>query len=225
MNQFIFDNVEKYMLDCTKDSAHDKEHIYRVLYFALSIAKFEKTVDIDVLISACLLHDIGRVEQFENPNLCHANIGSIKAYNYLINHNWSLEKAEHIRDCIFTHRYRNENLPASIEAKILFDSDKLDATGTLGIARTLLYKGQVSQPLYSLDQDGNVLDGTNDENPSFFQEYKYKLENIYDKFFTKRGNEIARERQISATSFYNSMLTEVKYCYENGLEELFEVLK
>ena len=31
----------------------------------------EQNVDYDVLICACLLHDIGRKEQFENPNLCH----------------------------------------------------------------------------------------------------------------------------------------------------------
>lgn len=43
-------------------------------------------------------------------------------------------------------------------------------TGTLGIARTLLYKGQVSEPLYSIGESSNILDGTNDKDPSFFHE-------------------------------------------------------
>ena len=34
--------IENYMLECTNDSAHDKDHIYRVLYNALVIAKEEK---------------------------------------------------------------------------------------------------------------------------------------------------------------------------------------
>lgn len=65
--------------------------------------------------------------------------------------------------------FRKDNLPQSIEAKILFDADKIDASGAIGIARTLLYKGQIPQPLYSLASDGMVLDGTNDEQESFFR--------------------------------------------------------
>ena len=59
--------LEDYMKSCMKDSAHDREHIYRVLYTALEIADEEKDVDIDVLIAACLLHDIARQEQFDEP--------------------------------------------------------------------------------------------------------------------------------------------------------------
>ncbi len=70
--------IEAYMLSCMRDSAHDREHIYRVLYAALDIASFEEPVDSDVLIAACLLHDIGRREQFENPALCHAAVGAGK---------------------------------------------------------------------------------------------------------------------------------------------------
>lgn len=51
---------EAYMLSCMEDSAHDKEHIYRVLYMALDIARTEQNVNRDVLVCACLLHDIGR---------------------------------------------------------------------------------------------------------------------------------------------------------------------
>ena len=74
MDKRTFCLLENYMLSCMEDSAHDKEHIYRVLYNALEIAKNESKVDYDILICACLLHDIGRKEQFENPQLCHAQI-------------------------------------------------------------------------------------------------------------------------------------------------------
>ena len=45
---------ERYMLSCMDDSAHDKEHVYRVLYVALDIASHEEDVNYDVLICACL---------------------------------------------------------------------------------------------------------------------------------------------------------------------------
>ena len=62
--------------------------------------------------------------------------------------------------------------------------------------------------------------GTDDEKPSFFQEYKYKLEKLYDRFYTKRGNEIAKERQKMAVAFYSAMLKEVSDSYDRGIEML-----
>lgn len=216
---------EKYMLACMEDSAHDKEHIYRVLYTALDIAGTEPGVDYDVLICACLLHDIGRKEQFEDPKLCHAQVGADKAYRFLMENHFSEEFAGQVSACIRTHRYRNDDLPQSLEAKILFDADKIDAAGTLGIARTLVYKGQVQEPLYSLLPNGEVSDGSGDEEPSFFQEYKWKLEKIYDRFFTVRGTQIAKERQETAVSFYRNMLREVSTIYRNGNELLDTILQ
>ena len=39
MKQETYSLLENYMLSCMEDSAHDKEHLYRVLYNALEIAK------------------------------------------------------------------------------------------------------------------------------------------------------------------------------------------
>lgn len=142
--------IENHMLSCMKDSAHDRDHIYRVLYLALEIAQTEKNVDRDMLICACLLHDIGRGEQFENPKLDHARVGAEKASRFLLENHFPPNFVRKVCDCIRTHRYRAEDPPESLEAKILFDADKLDVTGAVGIARTLLYKGKVSEPLYSL---------------------------------------------------------------------------
>ncbi|MDE6750540.1 MAG: HD domain-containing protein [Lachnospiraceae bacterium] len=217
MNKETYSLLENYMLTCMEDSAHDKEHVYRVLYNALEIAKSEDGVDYDVLIASCLLHDIGRKEQFENPSLCHAIVGSKKAYDFLIEHGFEIGFAERVKHCIQTHRYRNNNQPQSLEAKILFDADKLDVAGAMGIARTLIYKGIVSEPLYSVLPDGKVSDGENDTAPSFFQEYKYKLENLYTNFYTKKAAEIAKERQRIAVDFYNCLYQEANSAYQNRI--------
>lgn len=112
-----------------------------------------------------------------------------------------------------------------MEAKILFDADKLDVAGAIGIARTLLYKGIVSEPLYSVLPDGIVSTGENDTAPSFFQEYKYKLENLYSLFYTERAAVIARERQHISVEFYNSLYQEVNSSYQNGIIELHHLVK
>ena len=220
MKKEDFELMENYMLSCMEDSAHDREHVYRVLYNALDIAKTEENVDCDILIGACLLHDIGRKEQFENPSVCHAAAGAEKAYSFLTAHGFPKDYAEAVRDCIRSHRFRKGILPQSIEAKILFDADKIDVSGAIGIARTLVYKGKVAEPLYTLREDGRVSDGSGDGQPSFFQEYKYKLEGIYSNFFTARGAEMAGQRREAAASFYHDILGEVSSSYENGKRNL-----
>lgn len=105
-----------------RDSAHDKQHVYRVLYYALDIAQTEENVDYDVLICACLLHDIGRMEQFENPAICYAKAGAEKAYHFLMENHFGEDFAQRAAECIRTHRYRSDDPPQSMEAKILFIS-------------------------------------------------------------------------------------------------------
>ncbi len=173
MNKQTYDLLENFMLCCMKDAAHDKEHVYRVLYHALEIAKTESPVNYDILIAACLLHDIGRKEQFENPALCHARVGSEKAYQFLLAHGFDVSFAE---------------------------------------------------PLYSLLPDGSVSTGEHDITPSFFQEYKYKLENLYSGFYTEKAAAIAKERQSIAAAFYDSLYQEVNSAYQNGRVELEHLL-
>lgn len=225
MYKHTYSLVENYMLSCMTDSAHDKEHIYRVLYTALDIAKHETNVDYDILICACLLHDIGRTEQFENPSVCHAEAGGDKAYRFLMQNGFGETFSESVKNCILTHRFRKSRPPQSLEAKILFDADKLDVTGALGIARTLLYKGGVDEPLYSLTEQGLVSTGETDDTASFFREYHYKLKNIYDSFYTPRGAELAETRRQAAADFYNAIFNEVSVAYENGSSYLEEIIK
>lgn len=209
MRKDTFSLLENYMLSCMGDSAHDAEHVYRVLNNALVIAKQEQTVDYDVLIAACLLHDIARPEQIADPSLCHAAVGSEKAHQFLVRNGFGTEFADHVRDCIRTHRFRKNVQPGTLEGKILFDADKLDVVGAIGVARTLVYKGTVSDPLYTRNPDGSISDGSEGEASSFFREYKFKLEKLYDRFYTHTGRELALERKAAAESFYKNLYNDV----------------
>ena len=217
--------LERYMLSCMEDSAHDAEHIYRVLYHALQIAKTQENVDYDVLIAACLLHDVGRKEQFADPGLCHAEVGSQKAWSFLVNNGFSEDFAGKVRHCVLTHRFRKDRHPQTLEAKILFDADKLDVTGALGIARTLLYQGDRKQPLYTRRSDGTVCDGTQNPQNSFFREYQVKLAKLYDRFYTDEGSRIAGERKQIAEAFYGSLYREITMSEAAGGKLLQEKLE
>jgi uncharacterized protein len=80
----------------------------------------------------------------------------------------------------------------------------------MGIARTLAYQGTVSAPMYSRSPDGSVSDGTGDTTASFFREYKFKLEKLYDRFYTAKGAFLAVQRREAAQRFYADLLREVR---------------
>jgi uncharacterized protein len=216
LDKSMYGIIEKYMFDCMKDAAHDPEHIFRVLYQSINIASERPEImDYDVLIASCLLHDIGREEQFKNHNLCHAEVGGIKAKDFLINNNWSENKAIHVNKCISSHRFRGNNIPETIEAKILFDSDKLDVTGCLGIARTLLYKGHVKSKIYEIN-NGDICFGNNkSDDETFLKEYNFKLIKLYDKFYTEEAQRLANKQKEHAQYFYDKLVEQVKESYKS----------
>ena len=226
MQRAEYQAIEAYMLTCMKDSAHDKDHVYRVLMGALAIAREEAEVDMDVLVAACLLHDIGRPDQIADPSLCHAQVGAERAHAFLQARGWDAEKAEHVRRCIRSHRFRKSDPPVTLEAKILFDADKLDVTGAIGAARTLQYNGALGEPIYATTAAGEILDGTAEgEGDSFFREYRYKLARVYDRFLTAAGARMAAERQEAAERFYQDVLREVRTTVDAGQQALADVLE
>lgn len=220
--------INDYMLENMHacDGAHDAEHVLRVLGVALDIAAHEEGVDMDVLIAACLLHDIGRREQALNPAVCHAAAGAQKAQAFLEKHGFGEEFARRVADCIRTHRFRGKGArPESVEARILFDADKIDVCGAIGVARTLLYQGRTGERLYGLCANGCISDGVGDACASFFQEYRYKLEGVAQRLFTSRGRQIALERQPAARAFYEAMLQEVRFSREDAQKRLAACLQ
>lgn len=213
---------EKFMLDCMEeDVAHDKFHIYRVLTLAMDIARHEKQVNFNLLIIACLLHDIGRKEQNKNPKICHAKAGAKMAYDFLITEGMDEGDALAVKSAIESHRYRSSHPPCSIEAKILFDADTIDVTGAMGIARSFMYEGKHAIPIYNVDSEGNVITGP-EQDDSFFKEYKYKLEKLYERLYTERGKELAFQRKQIAQSFYEALLTEVSNSHST-LEKILKI--
>ncbi len=220
MDKKMYELIEKYMCDVLSDSCHDKTHSYRVLYTALEIAKnIYDEVDYEVLIFACLLHDVARVEQAKDSKICHAVLGKKRAIDFLIGQNYDEEKANHIGDCIETHRFRKSKEPQSIEAKILFDADKIDAIGSIGIARALCFTGDIGTPIYEVDDKGELLEESN----SFVGEYNYKLKNLHNKLYTESAEVLAEKRIENQEKYYFSLIDEVNSILEN--KDIIETLK
>lgn len=198
------------MLACAGDSAHDAQHVYRVLRMAKYLSRFEERVDEDVLTAACLLHDIGRPAQFADPSLSHAAVGAEQAYSFLLELGESRDFAQRVADCIRTHSYRRKDPPRSVEAKLLFDADKLDVCGALGVARTLLYQGKMNLPLYATDAAGKPSRRVHGEEESFFSEADGKLLEVHHRMFTAEGARLAAKRRAALDGFVQALWEEIQ---------------
>lgn len=201
-------------------SAHSIDHIMRVNNLCNHIAKFEDDVDIDILTPAVLLHDIARVKEDEDDTgkVDHAILGSQMAKDILKDLGYDKEKIKKICHCIISHRYRSGYSPKSIEAKILFDGDKLDAIGAIGIGRSYMLAGQFKERIY-LDVDlkdytkENVTDNGRikevaKHSPNL--EFEMKLKSIPNKLFTKKAKEIAKNRISYMEDFFKRISLEIK---------------
>lgn len=191
---------------------HDWSHVERVLKLALNIGKKEKA-DLLILSLTCLLHDIGRKAEMKSKGkFCHAEKGAELAVKILEKYKIDEALISNIKHCIISHRYRNQHIPNTIEAKVLFDADKLDSIGAVGIARDFLFAGYLGHALYTGKEKELAKSGKNysyKPDDTAILEYEIKLKKIKDKMLTSAGRKIAQERHIFMVSYFKRFWEEV----------------
>lgn len=192
-----------------ENGCHDFEHTKRVIQNATHIAKIENA-DLEIVKIASLLHDIGRKEEFQKKGIvCHAEIGAKIAKEMLKNYGVEEQKINKIIHCIETHRFRKNNPPQSLEAKCLFDADKLDSIGAIGVGRAFMWAGEVKAKLHN---DKEVIFSDNQEHgpeDTAYREYSIKLKFIKDKMLTSEGKKLAQERHEFMENFFKQLNQEV----------------
>jgi len=205
--------------------AHDINHVMRVYGLCLELAKHEPNVDLDVLKTSALLHDIARTREDEEGHsgvlgVDHAALGAEMSVKILKKLGYSEEMMLSVKHCIAAHRFRGGNTPKTIEAKILSDADKLDVLGATGIARSFTIGGENGQKIYSdvpVDEyvRGNLAGGRPDGriiDPSKHAsnlEFETKFRHIPDKLYTQRAREIARGRLEYMKQFFERLKGEI----------------
>ena len=201
MKKSLYDKIEAYMHSCIREAVHDMDHVYRVLNFALYIAEQEQAVDYDVLIAAALLHDIGR----DGENGGHNVAGAEMARDFLKGIDFPKEKIQGVYHAIITHSNGVDCERKTLEAKILYDADKLEAIGVMGIARAFLYAGNVNHHMYIL-KNGEVDTDENAEDDTVVRYYLRHLQKNYDRFFTKAAQELALRHKKEDEEYFNAFI-------------------
>jgi uncharacterized protein len=187
--------------------SHDWEHTLRVYRLCEMIGTAEN-VDLDVLRVAAYLHDIGRnLQDASNGAVCHAEKGAQMAAPLVAKLPLTKKQKENIIHCIRSHRFRNPHTPGTPEAKVLFDADKLDAIGAVGVARAFLFAGEVGARLHNPNVDAKDAKPYSEDDTGY-REFKVKLCKIKDRMLTTQGRKLARERHAFMDEFFNRFLEE-----------------
>ncbi len=194
------------------DSVHDFDHILRVLALAERIAVAEGA-DPWIVRTAALLHDWGRAEaQAQGRN--HAEVAAERAQCFLRELDVEELRIGAVVHAIAAHRFRAAPAPETLEAQVLFDADKLDAIGAIGIARAFAYGGAHQQRLWaprdSVDEARWQVEGDNPAEHTPVHEYVVKLSRIREQLYTAEGRRIADARHAYMATFYELLDAEVR---------------
>jgi uncharacterized protein len=184
---------EKYM-KLNHNSGHDFSHISRVHKLSKIIAENEKNVDMLILETAALLHDLGRHFERKNPEINHADKSVEIAREILNKVGFPKEKIKQVLYAIEVHRFNRGIIPSTIEAKILQDADRVDISGAVGIAMTFTYGGSSEREIYDI-KDPMAKKRIPDDKKYSLDHISNKLLKLPSNMNTKMGKRLAEKRK------------------------------
>jgi len=195
------------------DPVHGFEHVERVYHLAERLAQ-AAGADLEIVRAAALLHDADGDLPTEAPRGEHQHTAAEFARRILQAEGWPPERIAAVEHCIRAHRFRSSaETPASLEAQVLFDADKLEAIGAVGVARALGYAFQHGLPAYAplSEQFRQTLQLAPGEPHSAYHEYYLKLRTLKDRLYTPAARALAVRRHRLLEEFFAALAAENEF--------------
>jgi uncharacterized protein len=193
-----------------RDPVHGWDHVLRVYRMAEQLAQ-ETGADVEIVRAAALLHDVADAAPGEEgQRKKHELASALFAEGVLSSEGWPRERVMQVLHCIRAHRFRGREKPETLEARVLFDADKLDVIGAFGIARTIGYALQAGQPIYAQPSTAFRTEGRKEpgEPHSAYHEYLFKLRHVKERLHTPAAHSIASKRQRMLEGFFAQLAAE-----------------
>lgn len=163
--------------------AHDLGHHQRVRTTAVEIAKNYPGVDLEVLEISSLLHDINQPRYLKEEHVEKSVEVAGKILDEI-----GYKKKELVLSIITEHSTESLRGKSSQESKILFDADKIDGVGYIGIARVFAYCGQLGMDIKET-----------------IKWYREKIDLSLRNLQTKEGKEMFQERLRPVEGFLEAI--------------------
>jgi uncharacterized protein len=206
-----FDCLNEKLRELLIDSGagHDYDHTLRVMKNAEMLLDEMPGADSEIVRFAALLHDCARPEEHDSKGkICHARRGAEIAFELLTRTGLPLEFCQAVSEAVRTHRYRDGLAPKTVEGKIVFDADKLDSLGAVGLGRAFLFAGSCGARVHNTAEEAlsNAAYGPED---TAYREYLVKLRHLPGAMLTPAGRTLAEERLKFMDRFFDRLNEEV----------------
>ena len=197
------------------DAAHDFDHVLRVTRMAERIAQTEGA-DVAVVRLAALLHDVSPPADGPDATATrrtHHLAAADFARQLLSQRGLGTERIANVVHCIEAHRFRDQTVrPQTLEAQCLYDADKLDSIGALGVARAFAYAGRFGSRLWSQPWPAAPPDNAKPTGVEYtpVHEFVYKLQRILATLYTPTARAIGTQRHAVMVTFYDQLDAEAQ---------------
>jgi uncharacterized protein len=194
------------------DAVHDFDHVLRVYRIAERLAITEGA-NLEIVRTAALLHDVQGTMPGGKERKDHHLASAEFAGRVLAEEGWADDRISAVQECIRAHRFRGDgNPPQSLEARILFDADKLDVIGAIGTARTIAYSVLADEPVFAEPSQQFLTTGKEEpgEGHSSYHEYLFKLVRIKERLFTPAARALAEGRHRALVAFFEELAAECR---------------
>ena len=190
------------------DVAHDFDHVLRVTQLGLRIALAE-SADGEVVRAAALLHDL---PVSGKGRTTHHIAAADFAAEYLSAAGMDAPRIENVVHCIQAHRYRDRSVqPHTLEAKCLYDADKLDSIGAIGVARAFAHAGSYGNRLWSQPASGVPPQTAQPAPPEYtpVHEFVYKLRQVLATLYTPTARKVGKQRHDFMVRYFEQLDAEM----------------
>ena len=190
-----------------RDAAHDLGHILRVARLARNLAASEGA-DAEVCVAAALLHDL----VYRPKNHPESPLTARMAADLVPR--WCLEtpgletRAKAIAAAVASHSWSGGLHPASLEAAVVQDADRLEALGAIGIARVFATGASFGAGLWHPEDpwaEGRDLD----DKAWSLDHFEKKLLKLADGMKTTAGRRLAEGRQRTLLTYLDALRAEL----------------
>jgi len=190
-----------------RDSAHDLGHILRVAHLAHAMAR-EEGANPQVCVAAALLHDlVYRPKNHpESPQTAQMAADLVPRW---CRETPGLEAlADQVAAAVATHSWSGGGAPASLEAEVVQDADRLEALGAVGVARVFATGASFGAGLWH-PEDPWAEDRSLDDKAWSLDHFERKLLKLAEGMKTTAGRHRAADRQAAMLAYLGALRAEL----------------
>jgi uncharacterized protein len=191
----------------TRDAAHDLGHILRTARLALTLAHAEGA-DRETCVAAALLHDLVYRPKNHPESPLTAQMAAELVPLWCRETPGLESRAEAVASAVESHSWSGGGTPATLEASVVQDADRLEALGAIGVARVFAtgasFGAGLWHPLDPWAQDRELNDKT-----WSLDHFETKLLKLAVGMKTPAGQRLAAVRQGAMLAYLDALRTEL----------------